>query len=83
MILKNGISLYHGSYAKIENINLEKCLDGKDFGTGFYLTSDYAQAAKFIKTSIAKAVKNRLIDESVNTGYVTKFIFNKNCQRCN
>lgn len=79
MILKNGISLYHGSYAKIENINLEKCLDGKDFGTGFYLTSDYAQVEKFIKTSIAKAVKNRLIDESVNTGYVTKFIFNKNC----
>ena len=59
MMLKNGIILYHGSYAKIENVNLEKCLDGKDFGTGFYLTSDYAQA--------------------VNTGYVTKFIFNKNC----
>ena len=60
-MLKNGIILYHGSYAKIENVNLEKCLDGKDFGTGFYLTSDYAQAAKFIKTSIAKAVKNMLI----------------------
>ena len=79
MMLKNGIILYHGSYAKIENVNLEKCLDGKDFGTGFYLTSDYAQAAKFIKTSIAKAVKNMLIEKSVNTGYVTKFIFNKNC----
>ena len=79
MMLKNGIILYHGSYAKIENVNLEKCLDGKDFGTGFYLTSDYAQAAKFIKTSIAKAGINMLIEKSVNTGYVIKFIFNKNC----
>lgn len=79
MILKNGISLYHGSYAKIESINLENCMDGKDFGIGFYLTSDYAQAAKFIKTSIAKAIKNKFIEETVNTGYVSEFRFNKNC----
>lgn len=59
MILKDGVSLYHGSYAKIEKINLSNCLDGKDFGSGFYLTTDYEQAAKFIKTSIAKADKIR------------------------
>ncbi|WP_296028678.1 DUF3990 domain-containing protein [uncultured Treponema sp.] len=69
MILKNGVFLYHGSYAKIEKINLSNCLDGKDFGSGFYLTTDYEQTAKFIKTSIAKAVKNRLVDATVSTGY--------------
>lgn len=60
MILKNGIFLYHSSYAKIEKINLSNCLDGKDFGSGFYLTTDYEQAAKFIKTSIVKAVEVKL-----------------------
>ena len=79
MILKNGIFLYHGSYAKIEKINLSNCLDGKDFGSGFYLTTDYEQAAKFIKTSIAKAVKNRLVDATVSTGYVTTFKFERIC----
>ena len=79
MILKDGVFLYHGSYAKIEKINLSNCLDGKDFDSGFYLTTDYEQAAKFIKTSIAKAVKNRLVDATVSTGYVTTFKFEKVC----
>lgn len=79
MILKDGISLYHGSYAIIEKINLSNCLDGKDFGSGFYLTTDYEQAAKFIKTSIAKAVKNRMIKADINLGYVTTFRFEKVC----
>lgn len=71
--------MYHGSYAKIEKISLSDCLDGKDFGSGFYLTTDYEQAAKFIKTSIAKAVKNRLIKSDINFGYVTTFRFEKVC----
>ncbi|MDD7450602.1 MAG: DUF3990 domain-containing protein [Treponema sp.] len=56
MILKEGMILYHGSYCVIEKISLSKCAQGKDFGKGFYLTSDYSQASKFVKTSIAKAV---------------------------
>ncbi|MBP3366725.1 MAG: DUF3990 domain-containing protein [Treponema sp.] len=79
MIIKNGISLYHGSYAKIEKINLDNCLDGKDFGAGFYLATDYSQAVKFIKTSIAKAVKNRIIKADTDAGYVTEFKFMKAC----
>lgn len=79
MILKSGITLYHGSYTKIEKINLSNCLDGKDFGSGFYLTSDYEQAAKFIKTSIVKAKKNKLIEENVILGYVNVFRFEKIC----
>lgn len=79
MILKNGISLYHGSYAKIEKIDLSNCLDGKDFGAGFYLTTDYEQAAKFLKTSIAKAEKNKLIEPAAKSGYVNTFRFEKLC----
>lgn len=56
MILKEGMILYHRSYCVIEKISLSKCAQGKDFGKGFYLTSDYSQASKFVKTSIAKAV---------------------------
>ena len=39
--LTDGMLLYHGSYAKVENIDLKKCKQGKDFGRGFYLTSSY------------------------------------------
>lgn len=59
MILKSGTVLYHGSYTKIEKIDLSKCQQGKDFGAEFYLTTDYIQAKKFIRTSIAKVVKTR------------------------
>lgn len=75
MLLKNNLILYHGSYAKIEKIDLSKCIQGKDFGTGFYLTTDYNQAARFVYTSIAKAVKNKIITESTNVGYVNCFKF--------
>jgi len=30
--------VYHGSYTKIDVIDLEKCEIGKDFGRGFYVT---------------------------------------------
>lgn len=75
MILKSGIKLYHGSYSKIEKIDLSKCNSGKDFGIGFYLTTDYEQAVKFINTSLLKAKKNNIIEENVNFGFVNEFIF--------
>ena len=37
--LVNGMLLYHGSYAEVSDVNLEKCSKGKDFGQGFYVTS--------------------------------------------
>ena len=36
MILKDGMLLYHGSYAPIDKIDLSMCASGKDFGKGFY-----------------------------------------------
>jgi hypothetical protein len=36
--------LYHGSNVKIKEIDLSKSKRGKDFGTGFYLSSDLNQA---------------------------------------
>jgi len=32
------MKLYHGSYTKIKEIDLSKCLPNKDFGQGFYVT---------------------------------------------
>ena len=40
MNLKDGMLLYHGSYTPVERIDLGMCSDAKDFGKGFYLTSD-------------------------------------------
>lgn len=77
MILKNEIILYHGSYAQIEKIDLSKCQQGKDFGAGFYLSTDYNQAKKIIRTSIAKAVKNKIILENTNAGFVSSFKFSE------
>ncbi len=40
MILEDGIKLYHGSYTVVDKPELSKCMPGKDFGLGFYLTTD-------------------------------------------
>lgn len=37
-MLRTGDVLYHGSYAKVDHIDLSLCVSGKDFGRGFYLT---------------------------------------------
>jgi len=36
--------VYHGSYAKIDEINLSFCHKGRDFGRGFYVTAIRSQA---------------------------------------
>lgn len=43
------IYLYHGSDCVVKNPNLKVCKKGKDFGQGFYFTSDKNQAIKFAK----------------------------------
>ena len=75
MKLENDMLLYHGSYLPIEKINLEKCTQGKDFGCGFYLTSDYNQAHNFIRTSLKKAQKIGIIPQTQNYGYISSFKF--------
>ena len=75
MILNDGITLYHGSYTEIDSVDLSKCLRGKDFGKGFYLTTSKEQAISFIKTSLLKAKGVGRIEEDQRHGYVTEFKF--------
>ena len=43
------ITLYHGSDIEIKEIDLSQSRINKDFGRGFYLSSDLDQARKFAK----------------------------------
>lgn len=65
--------LYHGSYAEVRDINLEKCAPGKDFGRGFYLTSSYGQARSFIGSSLRKARATGKADAEQRHGFVSAF----------
>lgn len=75
MSLCDGMVLFHGSYAPIGEISLEKCATGKDFGRGFYLTSDKEQARAFIRTSLAKAKRIGIVTPDHQHGYVSAFRF--------
>lgn len=46
--LKNK-TVYHGSYIEVKDPDLKKCKKGKDFGQGFYITTDKNQATRFAK----------------------------------
>ena len=76
MILENNKPLYHGSYIAVDKPDLSKCLKGKDFGQGFYLTTDIDQARRFVKSSIGKALKNGIEISDKSKGYLS--IFNVN-----
>ena len=45
----NNIKVYHGSYTEVQTPDLNKCKEGKDFGKGFYITTDIEQAKDFAK----------------------------------
>jgi hypothetical protein len=56
--------VYHGSYTKIEQIDLAKCQPNKDFGRGFYVTKFRHHAETWAK----------IIGENHDTqGFVTEF----------
>ena len=59
------ITVYHGSYTIVEHANLDKTRRGKDFGKGFYLTTDKNQAIKF-----ARLIARR---EGLKAGYISKY----------
>ena len=63
------MKVYHGSYTAIDEINLDFCEVGKDFGRGFYVTNLYKQAEFW---AIRKGKFKR------TTGIVTEFDFNEN-----
>lgn len=71
--LTDGMLLYHGSYAKVENIDLKKCKQGKDFGRGFYLTSSYEQAKNFVPLSVKKQVNIGSMVEGTTEGVISVF----------
>ncbi len=68
-----GMFLYHGSYTKIQNISLLKCVAGKDFGRGFYLTSSYEQARGFVRLSVKRNKMLGKIVKEQNFGFVNVY----------
>jgi hypothetical protein len=64
--------VFHGSYTAIDEINLELCEVGKDFGRGFYVTKFPEQAATW---ATRKGKINR------TKGIVTEFDFSENICR--
>ena len=56
-MLKNirDIQVYHGSYTEVQIPDLKKCRANKDFGKGFYITTDKKQAEKFAKLIARRA----------------------------
>ena len=66
------MKVYHGSYTAIDEIDLNLCEVGKDFGRGFYVTNLYKQAETWAKR---KGGMKR------TKGIVTEFDFNENICR--
>ena len=66
------MKVYHGSYTAVDEIDLNLCEVGKDFGQGFYVTNLYEQAEFW---AIRKGRINR------TNGVVTEFDFNENICR--
>lgn len=61
------ITLYHGSDIEIKAIDLAKSRINKDFGRGFYLSSDLEQARNFAKYKADQP------DSKTKTGVITAF----------
>jgi len=61
--------VYHGSYTKIEEIDLSMAMPRKDFGKGFYVTKFRQQAESWAK---------RIGKENNCEGIVTEFVFYEN-----
>jgi len=62
------MKLYHGSYIKIDEIDLAKAKPYKDFGRAFYLTKFYEQAKNWA---------DRLSKEHGTESIVTEFEFDE------
>jgi len=63
------MKVYHGSYIKVEKIDLSKCKPNKDFGKGFYVTKFRNHAEEWAK----------IIGEKYGTdGFVSEFDFSEN-----
>lgn len=77
MILLDGTTLFHGSYVPVRTPDLSKCEEGKDFGKGFYVTTDKAQACRFVKSAVGKAIKNGIADVNPKQGFVSEYSYHE------
>lgn len=71
--LKDGMLLYHGSFAEVSKIDLGKCRPGKDFGAGFYVTSSYEQAKRFVPLSVKKHMEALGEKDMQIKGYISVY----------
>ena len=76
--LVDGTVLYHGSYCTVHEPDLAKCAKYKDFGQGFYLTTDIEQARSFAKISLRHAFDSGCVNADQKFGVVSSFVFNRN-----
>lgn len=74
MIIQSEMKLYHGSYCEVTGPELSKCRPAKDFGRGFYLTTNRTQAVKFTRTAVKKAISDGLIRAGTDFGYLNEYI---------
>lgn len=72
------MKLYHGTNAEIAQIDLNKSKVGKDFGCGFYLSAERAQAEEIAVrkleqqgTGIAKVYEYEFDEELLQNGELT------------
>jgi hypothetical protein len=63
------MKVYHGSYLKIDSIDLSKCEPRKDFGQGFYVTNIRSQAVTWA---------SRMGRKHHTEGIITEFTFFEN-----
>lgn len=73
LTLSDGMLLYHGSFIEVCNVDLRKCRSGKDFGKGFYVTTSYDQAKKFIPLTIRKQIDEGILPIDCSVGYISVF----------
>lgn len=76
--LTEGVILYHGSYCGVQKADLNRCRKFKDFGKGFYLTTDKKQAENFSLLSARRAIAAGEIDPLQNYGFISIFQFKNN-----
>lgn len=74
MILDKEITLFHGSYTEVRSPDLKHCRAGKDFGKGFYLTTDRKQAEKFTRSSVRKQFRGQSTIKDI-PGFVSVYRF--------
>lgn len=73
--LSSVTTLYHGSYCEVQTPKLELCKKFKDFGQGFYLTTNIEQARQFAILTTRKAFDSGIINEIKWNGVVSCFTY--------